>query len=225
MKCPSSGSIRHRFLYRHRPSGDCPQPPEPLEVARFHRNPAPCALLVSVRRRPRAQPSPPGLCPSSRQPPTSALLPHGQRPAPPQLRPSEVCQRGPPPLGGWRRAAVHVEKLQDRCRGDAKRPKTHQPRDHQERGPKLLTQGILVPAPRSLCPDEPRELAQRLQAQVHGAKAFGGLALVGCREDHRQGELVRSPWSTNSATPSACLGPFSPRYRVYSIRFCGWTVP
>lgn len=31
-------------------------------------------------------------------------------PRPPRLRPSEVCQRGPPPLGGWRRAAVHVEK-------------------------------------------------------------------------------------------------------------------
>ena len=31
-------------------------------------------------------------------------------PRPPRLRPSEVRQRGPPPLGGWRRAAVHVEK-------------------------------------------------------------------------------------------------------------------
>lgn len=34
MKCPSSGSIRHRFLCRHRTSGDCPKPPEPAEVAR-----------------------------------------------------------------------------------------------------------------------------------------------------------------------------------------------
>jgi hypothetical protein len=31
-------------------------------------------------------------------------------PRPPRLRPSEVCQIGSPPLSGWRRAAVHVEK-------------------------------------------------------------------------------------------------------------------
>lgn len=33
---------------------------------------------------------------------------------PPGLRPSKVCQRGPPPLGGWRHAAVHVEKTSGR---------------------------------------------------------------------------------------------------------------
>jgi hypothetical protein len=57
MKCPSSGSIRHRFLCRYRTSGNCPQPPEPAEVARFHLNPALYASLVSGKSHPRTQPS------------------------------------------------------------------------------------------------------------------------------------------------------------------------
>lgn len=109
MQCPSSGSIRHRFLRRHRTSGDCPQPHEPAEAARFHLNPAPCALMVSENAPLRATltlPVPadyrcnPDVGPSS---PQAAL-------SPTRLRPSEVCQRGPPPLGGRPRAAVYVEK-------------------------------------------------------------------------------------------------------------------
>jgi hypothetical protein len=100
MKGPSPRLIQSRFPREHRSRGDCPGPREPTQMAGLSLDPATGASAIFGKG---------SLCahPSRLKPrliimtaPCVGTLSSLTAPGPPRLRPSEVCQRGPPSLGG-----------------------------------------------------------------------------------------------------------------------------